>query len=362
MVWTPWGRGERDKEGSSRRKHRDNKRRGDELKSVLEHDRVDDGKRALEDWARSSREALERTSAVASSVSSRDVVPLAVSCAASLSVHCAVLKGCQVASASVLRVSCATPVLSTLVGGATVALASVASGSISRALQQPLLAGDGRRRPLLTWGDDSSGGGNNPFWEAVRSTTTTKDVLLDAAVGLACFAALGGRARSVLASDVRYPGANARASMPAVGASYATKFQRSELLRMLRLHGCHHCGKRSGPVIADHMPPNHFVEKARQGSRKGLGWVLTKMRFSGRLSQRFYPQCRGCSQKQAVAVKKNAKSLVTHLGGWHPHYLAGPFVMFRTYDLANQGTVLQNAQSAKEEVGKFLLAQADKFA
>jgi hypothetical protein len=117
---------------------------------------------------------------------------------------------------------------------------------------------------------------------------------------------------------------------------------------MLRLHGCHHCGKKSGPVIADHMPPNKFVENMK-GRRKDILSVLAKMRWNGNVTQRFYPQCRGCSQKQAVAVKTNRKSLVLHLGGWHPYYFAGPLVAGRSYDGKNEGNVYGNMKTALDQ-------------
>ena len=54
-------------------------------------------------------------------------------------------------------------------------------------------------------------------------------------------------------------GALARESLPAAGSAYATDIQRAELRLLFRRHGCHHCGKRFGPVIADHQPPNKTV-------------------------------------------------------------------------------------------------------
>jgi hypothetical protein len=95
--------------------------------------------------------------------------------------------------------------------------------------------------------------------------------------------AMGGRFRSILPSDVRYvvrlhchvasplplsharphppyvQGALARESLPAAGSAYATDIQRAELRLLFRRHGCHHCGKRFGPIIADHQPPNKTV-------------------------------------------------------------------------------------------------------
>jgi len=307
---------------------------------------------ALEEWTHSALErspgGLVETVSDAVSVSPRkareSALPFVSSCAATLAVHSAVLKGCQVASAAVLRVSCATPVLSTLVGGTAVCLASVASGSVARALQQPDVLGRKKRHG----GGDARGLAAFPTearraWALLAGQTTMRDALADAALGLFCFGALGGRLRAVLASDVLFPGANASASMPAVGASYATKFQRTELLRMLRQHGCHHCGKKSGPVIADHMPPNLFVDQMKR--ERGLRAFLSRARWNGKTTQRFYPQCTGCSQKQSSAVKKNRKALVLNLSKWHPHYFAGPFVALRTYDGKSGRHVMDNVDA-----------------
>ena len=342
MRW-PWGQKDEDVEAERRRKRERKRVKGDDLSrhlslkhSVLEERSgiaIDRCKQHVSDLVEStvSKENVSRSAKLA--------LPFVGNFATTLAVHVIVLKGCQVVSASLLRISCASPVRSTVVGGSAVALASVTSGSVSRALQQKQPPKRGRGEERLV---------SSRLWDAVAKTTTSTDILLDAVLGLVCFSALGGRVRSVLPSDVRYPGANANASMPAVGAAYATKSQRTELLRMLRLHGCHHCGKKSGPVVADHMPPNHFVEKMKRET--GLSSLLTRLRWNGRITQRFYPQCRGCSQKQAVAVKKNRKSLVLHLGTWQPHFFAGPFVAFRTYDHKNHENILNNLDAQRRSL------------
>ncbi|KAK9867102.1 hypothetical protein WJX84_001221 [Apatococcus fuscideae] len=47
--------------------------------------------------------------------------------------------------------------------------------------------------------------------------------------------------------------------------------------------------------------------------------------------QRFYPQCRGCSQLQAAAVRANKTKLIMHRGGPRSWYFAGVLVGLRHY-------------------------------
>jgi len=86
-----------------------------------------------------------------------------------------------------------------------------------------------------------------------------RDVLLDAALGVTLFKAMGGRYRTLLPSDLVRPGACAVESLPAPGSAYAQGTSKGELVRLFRRDGCHHCGSRRGRVVGDHIPPNKDV-------------------------------------------------------------------------------------------------------
>ena len=62
---------------------------------------------------------------------------------------------------------------------------------------------------------------------------------------------------------------------------------------------------------------------------KRLPWLAQPARRAGEAlglakePQRYYPQCRGCSQRQAAAVRANKRTLVFHFGGPRPWFFAG---------------------------------------
>lgn len=72
----------------------------------------------------------------------------------------------------------------------------------------------------------------------------------------------------------------------AKGSEYATKTVRERILALMRQYGCHTCGTKIGPAVADHQPPNRFNP-----------WGFL---------QWFYPQCASCSSKQGSQVKQIA--------------------------------------------------------
>lgn len=208
-----------------------------------------------------------------------------------------------------MRISCATPIAGPCAGAAGVAAASVVAGHTSRKVQQ--------------WWEK----GKNPFERGLFEDLRKEDAIVDAVMGMGLFKLLGGSFRSVLPSDLRFPGALAKESLPARGSDYATDIQRAELRLLHQRHGCHHCGSKRGPTVADHMPPNKVVHGGVEGppKRKVLWWTLPRKI----IKQRFYPECARCSQKQAECVRTATKKLVMHFGGFQPFYLAGILVGLR---------------------------------
>ena len=303
-------------------------------------------------------------------------IPLLANGATALVVHTAVLSAFQV-GALALRISSATPLASTLVGGTAIATASVASGMASRALQHPH-AVDARSDPprgaarlvasVSAWRAPPQAAG----WLARLPLPTLEEAALDASLGLASFALLGGACRSLLPSDLRFLGSHAvlgrGGSIPAHrGAAYATPSQREELAALMRRFGCHHCGRRRGPVVGDHMPPNKVVRMLRQSADRPSirptilgGWGLLVRRLKARvmygggltrrLRQRFYPQCAGCSAKQAGAVMADRKRLVmpaTAVGArLGPAHVPAALVAARNRDERCDGRVAARCDAA----------------
>ena len=67
--------------------------------------------------------------------------------------------------------------------------------------------------------------------------------------------------------------------------------------------------------------PRGPLEKLQQAIERQLG-VHARGRLAG-VVQRFYPQCRACSDRQSAAVRLDHRTLVTHFSGFRPPYAAG---------------------------------------
>lgn len=217
-------------------------------------------------------------------------------------------------------VSCATPVLGTLWGIASVGGASALAGQVARTvLEWP---NGSVPQGVPGWGGMTLGGLRRPL-ETLHGTKQFEnaagvEAVKDAIFGSLAYAVLGRGVQSALPSDISHPGALAWRSMPSNGAHYATESQRRTLAVWLRRDGCHHCGSRVGKVVGDHMPPNKMAfgsaaaaQAAREGSWKTKLWNFLRMVPK----QRFYPQCRPCSDVQSAAVRAGRKILVQHNGG-----------------------------------------------
>eukprot|EP01135_Chromosphaera_perkinsii_P009032 Nk52_evm50s1569 gene=Nk52_evmTU50s1569 len=107
---------------------------------------------------------------------------------------------------------------------------------------------------------------------------------------------LRGRFSSLAPSNVFFPGAFANRKMASLPSyelrEYATSHERVKIQKFGKTYGCHSCGTKKGPFIADHQPPN----------KQALDMI----------AQRYYPQCQNCSQIQAEAVKNNTTALIAH--------------------------------------------------
>lgn len=109
--------------------------------------------------------------------------------------------------------------------------------------------------------------------------------------------------------------------------NYATRLQREKIERIGRRWGCHTCGSRmifsnlrkNVPKFhGDHIPP---VSVAKQLNDR---WY--RRTFGLKVSQKFYPQCRDCSNKQGGMLSKAIKAGHRNLrsvGGGEESYFHG---------------------------------------
>lgn len=205
-------------------------------------------------------------------------------CAASVSFlsSLAVAQG----AGKLFRVSCAIPVVAPIVGGLAVAVASAASAQASFTV-----------RRLCE---------NNGRFESIELISREK-ALFYALFGLVAYKVLGGRLRNVMPSDVIRPGAHAHSSIPSRGIRYANDVESGLIKDLFKRYGCHHCGRRRGSCIADHMPANMRAKEAMAGN-----FFTRLLRIQPTVSQRLYPQCLPCSKLQSTVLRHGKHKLVFH--------------------------------------------------
>lgn len=134
--------------------------------------------------------------------------------------------------------------------------------------------------------------------------------------GVAAFLLLGGRTLSFTPSSIIAVGAFGRSCLNG-NVKYAILSQRKKIANLGRRFGCHTCGKRGGSFVADHQPPLEVI--------KNRSWLLSLVHPK----YKYYPQCHGCSSKQASVLrwnKRNHDARVTHFLTLRPYHLTGALV------------------------------------
>jgi len=133
---------------------------------------------------------------------------------------------------------------------------------------------------------------------------------------------------SISPSSYTARGSFARIGIPAPpNFNYATRSQRAKIESIGRWWGCHTCGsrmmfsnlKKSAPKFhGDHIPPVSVAKQINsRWYRKQFGW---------KVSQKFYAQCRDCSNKQGGLLSKaiGARHINLHrVGGGEESYFHG---------------------------------------
>ncbi|EDO46360.1 predicted protein [Nematostella vectensis] len=126
------------------------------------------------------------------------------------------------------------------------------------------------------------------YFRTIRYSYSPMDIAVCVVGSLFVFKTLGGRFRSVLPSSLLHAGAFAKVSLPAVSKLYASDTTKRKLVKLGKRYGCHTCGrKRWQTFVGDHIPPNKLLKPGK--------------------TQRFYPQCTNCSNKQGAALSTNSK-------------------------------------------------------
>jgi hypothetical protein len=197
-----------------------------------------------------------------------------------------------------LRISCHTRLLGPCLGAVGVAMASALSGQATRHLQSQMAEG---KNPIEAF--------KTPFWRGAD----LEEILIDAISGVILFKLSGGAFRRLMPSDLRAPGAHAFSSVPVSAGDYASESQKSQLVRIFKRDGCHHCGSKRGPVIGDHIPPTKMVLDARkEASLEDIPYLLRQIKLffvkEQDMKQAYYAQCQKCSQSQAALMRHHSGS------------------------------------------------------
>jgi hypothetical protein len=247
-----------------------------------------------------------------------------VSGVAAFSTTLAVSTWCQ---QRILRMSTGTLApFPSLVGFATVCVASVVSHRVSLSTLQVVRSGD--TTPWRFWeqsfqrgnsfGNNSNSNPHASFSYADKHLElpvgrVSWHTLRICCIGVVAFKVLlGGRFWAIAPSSYTHLGSFARTSswmngsIPAT-ARYASSAERLWVERMGRRIGCHTCGSRMAhsraavKFVGDHMPPKAVANQ--QNAR----WIR---RLLGNPVQfRFFPQCVPCSSKQGTILGKATSDL-----------------------------------------------------
>jgi len=158
-------------------------------------------------------------------------------------------------------------------------------------------------RPMIVFGSDTV---------SKKERKERKEAWMHAAriciIGLVTYKTLlRSRFASISPSSYTARGSFARIGIPAPpNFNYATSSQRNTIEQIGKWWGCHTCGSRMlfsniankgvPKFHGDHIPP---VSVAKQMNER---WVRRKLGW--KVSQKFYPQCRNCSNKQGGLLSK----------------------------------------------------------
>ena len=145
---------------------------------------------------------------------------------------------------------------------------------------------------------------------------------------------LTGTFRIVVPSNVLYPGAFYKSSMPCIDYSkQITVNQRRKINVIGRKYGCHSCGLLYPTLMTLYQPWRKNIYFADHSPPIAISHLYNDF-VTGKLDGQLIPQCSHCSYLQASCVKqilkdttnfKNKKCFVTHAFTWHSFKLFLPW-------------------------------------
>eukprot|EP00250_Pteridium_aquilinum_P018600 c24132_g4_i1 orf=283-1083(-) len=210
------------------------------------------------------------------------------------------------------RISCSTLGWSSILGCLAVSSSSLAAGQVSFAIRKYLKHGPGRPKDFII---------------------SKEDAAFAMVTGLVAFKILGGSFCDLMPSHVCKRGALANFSLRASGPNLASSLQSKEINKAFLRDGCHHCGRRSGKSIADHIPPSMII-KALQQQQRNQGFWAGLFKVPKNTAQRFYPQCESCMKRQSAFLINGKDPFVYHWkrGIPKPSHLSGFLLGAFTYE------------------------------
>eukprot|EP00934_Nitzschia_sp_Nitz4_P006821 Nitzschia sp. Nitz4//scaffold399_size11037//416//1392//NITZ4_009049-RA/size11037-augustus-gene-0.9-mRNA-1//-1//CDS//3329550316//6811//frame0 len=186
-------------------------------------------------------------------------------------------------------ISTTTKLLPRVLGFASVCGASIASQRVALLTNELRLKPE-KRNFRSSWLALTAPPDYRNCWE-VGSVRIPRQEATACLVGLSAYVILGGKFRSVSPSSFSGAGSFARKSIPAE-SGYASKAQKSIIHSIGKKYGCHTCGSKVAPFIADHVPPRSVGERLNQVWYRRFG-LFPKVQY------RFFPHCQKCSSQQA---------------------------------------------------------------
>ena len=191
-----------------------------------------------------------------------------------------------------------------------------------------------------------------------KLSLTYRHLFVSTGSGVVLFRALGGRFRSVLPSNLMRPGVFATEWIPALReAEHASPGEREIIQALGKKNGCHTCGTRTvEKFVADHQPPSRLLNNHRNPISE-----------PDPLMQRFYPQCKKCSNVQGgILARQDVKDATTHAGAIRTHgsslrlyhvFLPIPFLTAYLFGASSQRRAVGTAETSLASTGDGAKAQ-----
>ena len=170
-------------------------------------------------------------------------------------------------------------------------------------------------------GDDGRVKTSGDIFRLPMTMSSNMTIAKDVAVAISVFTLLGGSWRHLVPSSVLYRGSFSNSKLLALLSqrTLVNGKSRDVVSTICSYSGCHSCGTRRGPFVADLTPPTAVVEK--------------QQKFFVAPTQDYITQCWKCAKKQELALTRWQNQ------SWYERQLMGHsavtthFSSFRLHDL-----------------------------